>query len=271
MPCSQEFGSSEQCTTTNRILYNLESEKKTQAKEVEGKGAKTELAYCQNSLPGALQKCNGRWHLVFTCMSTNSQRKCWLSAFWPLCAESRKDCHMADRKKPPKLGSPTKSQEHCVILKENGVPVWPWRWISKITLLFPQTNHHRTGQVRSLRFKCQDLTAFVSVYIFLKSTLLTALSVIKKCIGLSKRKIFFFKLQDCDILYWPWDKYSLLTSRTGKVNEVKLGVTLVNKNFVCLPSKSIFFWPRTAAGSLGFQLSLVHVVKLQRRALSIKL
>lgn len=148
MPCSQEFGSSEQCTTTNRILYNLdvshsegrESEKKTQAKEVERKGAKTELAYCQNSLPGALQKCKGRWHLVFTCMSTNSQRKCWLLAFWPLGTESRKECHMADRKK---LGSSTKSREHCVILQENGVPVWPWRWISKIMLLFPQTNHHK--------------------------------------------------------------------------------------------------------------------------------
>lgn len=98
---------------------------------------------------------------------------------------------------------------------------------------FPRSRCFSRGQittkVRSLRLRCQDLTALMSVYIFLESTPLTALPgpiCYQEICWYEQKEDFFFKLQDCNIFYWPWDKYNLLTSRTGKVNEAKLDVTL---------------------------------------------
>lgn len=132
MPCCQEFSSSEVCSTTNRILYNLDglhsrgqgSERKRQTEVLHwevGKIAKAKLASCQGSPLQFLSNVgrDGILYLLGCLQIANACADYWCSDRW----EERASKNAKER-----------TEKHCMIQKTNGVLTWPWQWVFKITL-----------------------------------------------------------------------------------------------------------------------------------------
>lgn len=146
MPRCQEFSSSELCTTTERILYNLDESPggglERWEKEVDwDRGERSKVKS---------QKCllwfflNVRENNVFcflVCLQIGAV--CWVPA-----EESWKECVKADTETWTLLWS----WERRTTQKTNGAPSWPWRWIFKTMLFCLRVGHHRAAETVILAF-----------------------------------------------------------------------------------------------------------------------